>query len=230
MSVDEKKTEKVNFDKEQSFDSVSIVVAHPTTIKSWSKGEVKNPETINYRIFKPEPGGLFCQKIFGPVRDYECACGKYKRIKYKGVICDRCGVEVTLAGIERLTFTADNMPAIERKMREERNGVATSISLEARKQASKISNESKRAVAEIQSAAEAEAIEIRGVAQARVKEIEAESLALDPDLFEFQRTLEVAEQVLRDGTLVIGTDHPLLKIFDVLLGSTSAAGGEPDDQ
>ena len=85
-------------------------------------------------------------------------------------------------------------------------------------------------MAEIQSAAEAEAIEIRGVAQARVKEIEAESLALDPELFEFQRTLEVAEQVLRDGTLVIGTDHPLLKIFDVLLRSTSAAGGEPDDQ
>ena len=101
MSVDEKKTEKVNFDKEQSFDSVSIVVAHPTTIKSWSKGEVKNPETINYRTFKPEPGGLFCQKIFGPVRDYECACGKYKRIKYKGVICDRCGVEVTLARVRR---------------------------------------------------------------------------------------------------------------------------------
>ncbi len=148
------------------------------------------------------------------------------------VLCDAngYGVEITLAGIERLTFTADNMPAIERKMREERNGVATSISLEARKQASRIANDSKQAVAEIQSAAEAEAIEIRGGAQARVKEIEAESLALDPDLFEFQRTLEVAEKVLRDGTLVIGTDHPLLEIFDVLLRSTSGAGGEPDNQ
>ncbi|MDR2675550.1 MAG: DNA-directed RNA polymerase subunit beta' [Opitutaceae bacterium] len=83
------------------FDCVTITVAAPDTIKSWSRGEVKNPETINYRTFKPEPGGLFCQKIFGPVRDYECACGKYKRIKYKDVICDRCGVEVTISRVRR---------------------------------------------------------------------------------------------------------------------------------
>jgi len=86
---------------ENLFDSVSITVAAPETIRAWSKGEVKNPETINYRTFKPEPGGLFCQKIFGPVRDYECACGKYKRIKYKDVVCDRCGVEVTIARVRR---------------------------------------------------------------------------------------------------------------------------------
>ncbi len=86
---------------ENPFDCVSITVAAPDTIRSWSKGEVKNPETINYRTFKPEPGGLFCQKIFGPVRDYECACGKYKRIKYKDVVCDRCGVEVTIARVRR---------------------------------------------------------------------------------------------------------------------------------
>ena len=86
---------------ENPFDCVSITVASPETIRAWSKGEVKNPETINYRTFKPEPGGLFCQKIFGPVRDYECACGKYKRIKYKDVICDRCGVEVTIARVRR---------------------------------------------------------------------------------------------------------------------------------
>ncbi|MSU46674.1 MAG: DNA-directed RNA polymerase subunit beta' [Lacunisphaera sp.] len=86
---------------ENQFDNVSISVASPETIRSWSKGEVKNPETINYRTFKPEPGGLFCQKIFGPVRDYECACGKYKRIKYKDVVCDRCGVEVTIARVRR---------------------------------------------------------------------------------------------------------------------------------
>ncbi|MBG28476.1 MAG: DNA-directed RNA polymerase subunit beta' [Opitutae bacterium] len=86
---------------DHSFDRVTITVAAPDTIRSWSRGEVKNPETINYRTFKPEPGGLFCQKIFGPVRDYECACGKYKRIKYKGVICDRCGVEVTVARVRR---------------------------------------------------------------------------------------------------------------------------------
>src|ERR1051325_820886 len=86
---------------ENQFDNVSISVAAPETIRAWSKGEVKNPETINYRTFKPEPGGLFCQKIFGPVRDYECACGKYKRIKYKDVVCDRCGVEVTIARVRR---------------------------------------------------------------------------------------------------------------------------------
>jgi DNA-directed RNA polymerase subunit beta' len=93
--------EALGLEKDQSFDHVSITVASPDTIRSWSRGEVKNPETINYRTFKPEPGGLFCQRIFGPVRDYECACGKYKRIKYKGVICDRCGVEVTVARVRR---------------------------------------------------------------------------------------------------------------------------------
>jgi DNA-directed RNA polymerase subunit beta' len=86
---------------ESPFDCVTITVSSPETIRKWSKGEVKNPETINYRTFKPEPGGLFCQKIFGPVRDYECACGKYKRIKYKDVVCDRCGVEVTIARVRR---------------------------------------------------------------------------------------------------------------------------------
>ena len=70
-------------------------------IRSWTKGEVKNPETINYRTFKPEKGGLFCERIFGPTRDWECSCGKYKRIKHKGVVCDRCGVEVTLSRVRR---------------------------------------------------------------------------------------------------------------------------------
>ncbi|MCC5833625.1 MAG: DNA-directed RNA polymerase subunit beta' [Opitutales bacterium] len=93
--------EALGFEHDQSFDQVSISIASPDTIRSWSRGEVKNPETINYRTFKPEPGGLFCQRIFGPVRDYECACGKYKRIKYKGVICDRCGVEVTVSRVRR---------------------------------------------------------------------------------------------------------------------------------
>src|ERR1700744_1773815 len=83
------------------FDQVGITVASPDTIRSWSKGEVKNPETINYRTFKPEKGGLFCERIFGPTRDWECSCGKYKRIKHKGVICDRCGVEVTLSRVRR---------------------------------------------------------------------------------------------------------------------------------
>lgn len=93
--------EENNDFKARSFDSVSISVASPETMRSWSKGEIKNPETINYRTFKPEPGGLFCQKTFGPVRDYECACGKYKRIKFKDVICDRCGVEVTISRVRR---------------------------------------------------------------------------------------------------------------------------------
>ena len=85
----------------QGFDHVAITVANPEIIRSWSKGEVKNPETINYRTFKPEKGGLFCERIFGPTRDWECSCGKYKRIKHKGVVCDRCGVEVTLSRVRR---------------------------------------------------------------------------------------------------------------------------------
>src|SRR5213593_252092 len=91
----------LGLEKEQVFDHVSIGVASPETIRSWSHGEVKNPETINYRTFKPEKGGLFCERIFGPIRDWECNCGKYKRIKHRGVICDRCGVEVTLARVRR---------------------------------------------------------------------------------------------------------------------------------
>ena len=86
--------------QEQS-DYASITLASPESIRSWSHGEVKNPETINYRTFKPEKGGLFCERIFGPTKDWECSCGKYKRIKHKGVICDRCGVEVTLSRVRR---------------------------------------------------------------------------------------------------------------------------------
>jgi DNA-directed RNA polymerase subunit beta' len=91
----------LGLEKTGAFDYVSIAIASPDTIRSWSHGEVKNPETINYRTFKPEKGGLFCERIFGPVRDWECNCGKYKRIKHRGVICDRCGVEVTLARVRR---------------------------------------------------------------------------------------------------------------------------------
>ena len=83
------------------FEAVVIKVASPEVIRSWSHGEVKNPETINYRSFKPEKGGLFCEKIFGPQRDWECNCGKYKRIKNKGIICERCGVEVSLSKVRR---------------------------------------------------------------------------------------------------------------------------------
>jgi len=82
-------------------DYASITLASPEAIRSWSHGEVRNPETINYRTFKPEKGGLFCERIFGPIKDWECSCGKYKRIKHKGVICDRCGVEVTLSRVRR---------------------------------------------------------------------------------------------------------------------------------
>ena len=85
----------------QSFDDIKISIASPEKIRSWSYGEVKKPETINYRTFKPEKDGLFCAKIFGPVKDYECLCGKYKRMKYRGVICEKCGVEVTLSKVRR---------------------------------------------------------------------------------------------------------------------------------
>src|ERR1044071_2751084 len=93
--------ELLGLDKVNLVDHVAIQVASPENIRSWSKGEVKNPETINYRTFKPEKGGLFCERIFGPVKDWECSCGKYKRIKHRGVVCDRCGVEVTLSRVRR---------------------------------------------------------------------------------------------------------------------------------
>ena len=83
------------------FDSIKIGLASPEKILSWSYGEVKKPETINYRTLKPEKDGLFCERIFGPVKDWECHCGKYKKIRYKGVICDRCGVEVTKSSVRR---------------------------------------------------------------------------------------------------------------------------------
>ena len=85
----------------EEFDSIRIGLASPEMIRSWSYGEVKKPETINYRTFKPERDGLFCAKIFGPVKDYECLCGKYKRLKHRGVICEKCGVEVALAKVRR---------------------------------------------------------------------------------------------------------------------------------
>jgi DNA-directed RNA polymerase subunit beta' len=93
--------ELLGLEKVNQVEYVAIQVASPEAIRSWSKGEVKNPETINYRTFKPEKGGLFCERIFGPVKDWECSCGKYKRIKHRGVVCDRCGVEVTLARVRR---------------------------------------------------------------------------------------------------------------------------------
>ncbi len=86
---------------EEEFDAIKIGLASPEKIRSWSYGEVKKPETINYRTFKPERDGLFCAKIFGPVKDYECLCGKYKRLKHRGVICEKCGVEVTLSKVRR---------------------------------------------------------------------------------------------------------------------------------
>ncbi|MEP6289751.1 MAG: DNA-directed RNA polymerase subunit beta' [Marinomonas sp.] len=87
--------------KPETFDQIQIGLASPERIRSWSFGEIKKPETINYRTFKPERDGLFCARIFGPVKDYECLCGKYKRMKYKGIICEKCGVEVTLAKVRR---------------------------------------------------------------------------------------------------------------------------------
>ena len=87
--------------QEEQFDAITIGLASPDKIRSWSYGEVKKPETINYRTFKPERDGLFCAKIFGPIKDYECLCGKYKRLKHRGVICEKCGVEVTLSKVRR---------------------------------------------------------------------------------------------------------------------------------
>ena len=84
-----------------TYDKIQIRLASPEKIREWSRGEVKKPETINYRTLKPEKDGLFCEKIFGPSKDWECHCGKYKKIRYKGVVCDRCGVEVTKSSVRR---------------------------------------------------------------------------------------------------------------------------------
>src|SRR5690554_484298 len=87
--------------QDEQFDAIKIGIASPEKVRSWSYGEVRKPETINYRTFKPERDGLFCAKIFGPIKDYECLCGKYKRLKHRGVICEKCGVEVTVAKVRR---------------------------------------------------------------------------------------------------------------------------------
>ena len=84
-----------------AFDAIRIGLASPEKILEWSRGEVKKPETINYRTLKPEKDGLFCERIFGPSKDWECHCGKYKKIRYKGVVCDRCGVEITKSNVRR---------------------------------------------------------------------------------------------------------------------------------
>ena len=85
----------------KKFNKIKISLASPEKIKSWSFGEIKKPETINYRTFKPEKDGLFCARIFGPIKDYECLCGKYKRMKFRGIICEKCGVEVTRSNVRR---------------------------------------------------------------------------------------------------------------------------------
>ena len=90
-----------NFISASDFDSIRLSIASRDDILNWSYGEVTKPETINYRTLKPERDGLFCEKIFGPTRDYECSCGKYKRLRYKNIICDRCGVEVTSSKVRR---------------------------------------------------------------------------------------------------------------------------------
>ena len=95
------KNNQSNLEKENNFSNIKITLASPDKIKSWSFGEIKKPETINYRTFRPEKDGLFCSRIFGPVKDYECLCGKYKRMKFRGIICEKCGVEVTKSNVRR---------------------------------------------------------------------------------------------------------------------------------
>src|SRR4028119_1035781 len=96
------KTQEIAAEQSNDFNAVQVRVASPETILSWSHGEVLKPETINYRTQKPERDGLFCERIFGPSKDFECYCGKYKKIRYKGIICDRCGVEVTRSYVRRV--------------------------------------------------------------------------------------------------------------------------------
>ena len=95
LRLSNQKTDNLNFN------AIKISIADPDKIRSWSYGEVKKPETVNYRTFKPEREGLFCARIFGPIKDYECLCGKYKRVKYKCIVCEKCGVEVTSSKVRR---------------------------------------------------------------------------------------------------------------------------------
>src|SRR5512146_3008924 len=99
------------YDRINDYCSVKILLASPNDIRSWSFGEVKKPETINYRTYRPEKEGLFCERIFGPERDWECACGKYKGTKHKGIICDRCGVKVTHSRVRRKRMGHINLAA-----------------------------------------------------------------------------------------------------------------------
>ncbi len=99
------------YDRINDYGSVKITLASPNDIRSWSFGEVKKPETINYRTYRPEKDGLFCERIFGPERDWECACGKYKGTKHKGIICDRCGVKVTHSRVRRKRMGHINLAA-----------------------------------------------------------------------------------------------------------------------
>src|SRR4029077_17514034 len=94
-------TGEANYDRINDYGAVRISLASPHDIRSWSFGEVKKPQTINYRTYRPEKDGLFCERIFGPEKDWECACGKYRGMKYKGIICDRCGVKVTHSRVRR---------------------------------------------------------------------------------------------------------------------------------
>ncbi|MBC7836011.1 MAG: DNA-directed RNA polymerase subunit beta', partial [Phycisphaerales bacterium] len=99
------------YDRINDYGAIKVALASPNDIRSWSYGEVKKPETINYRTYRPEKDGLFCERIFGPERDYECACGKYKGTKYKGIICDRCGVKVTHSRVRRKRMGHINLAA-----------------------------------------------------------------------------------------------------------------------
>ena len=100
-----------SYDRINEFAAVSIRLASPEDIRSWSYGEVKKPETINYRTYRAEKDGLFCERIFGPEKDWECACGKYKGIKHKGIVCDRCGVKVTHSRVRRKRMGHINLAA-----------------------------------------------------------------------------------------------------------------------
>jgi len=99
------------YDRINDYGSVKIMLASPNDIRSWSFGEVRKPETINYRTYRPEKDGLFCERIFGPERDWECSCGKYKGTKFKGIICDRCGVKVTHSRVRRKRMGHINLAA-----------------------------------------------------------------------------------------------------------------------
>ncbi|HEX9975847.1 MAG TPA: DNA-directed RNA polymerase subunit beta', partial [Dehalococcoidales bacterium] len=231
------------------FDAVRISLASPEQIKSWSYGEVTKPETINYRTLKPERDGLFCERIFGPTKDYECFCGKYKRIRYKGVICDKCGVEVAQAKVRRermghielacpashiwfargvpsrLGLLLDLSPRNLERVLYFSHYIITAVNDEARQQA--IKQREEKYAGEITGREETLETTIAKMSEASVEEVnklrrdwEAEKVKLEEELTnEIQQLKDLAQQKLLTETQYQDLNQKYAEVFEAGMGA-----------